>query len=54
MEHTLDSDDVLAAPVKANNIVIIGAGVIAVEFATYFAESGKAVTLLAPGERIVK
>ncbi len=54
VEHTLDSDDVLAAPVKANNIVIIGAGVIAVEFATYFAESGKAVTLLAPGERIVK
>ena len=53
-EFTLNSDDVLAAPVQADSIVIIGAGVIAVEFATYYSQIGKDVTLLAPGERIIK
>ena len=54
VEYTVNSDDVLSAPVAGNNITIIGAGVIAVEFATYYAAIGKAVTLLAPGERIIK
>ncbi len=54
VEYTLNSDDVLDSPVKGDNITIIGAGVIAVEFATYFAAIGKNVTLLAPGERIIK
>ena len=53
-EYTLNSDDVLAAPIDAGSIVIIGAGVIAVEFATYYSQIGKDVTLLAPGERIIK
>lgn len=54
VEYTLNSDDVLNAPVNGNTITIIGAGVIAVEFATYYAEIGKSVNLLAPGERIIK
>lgn len=54
VEYTVNSDDVLASPVKGDNITIIGAGVIAVEFATYFGAIGKNVTLLAPGERIIK
>ncbi|MBE5730481.1 MAG: dihydrolipoyl dehydrogenase [Clostridiales bacterium] len=54
VEYTVNSDDVLAAPVKGDNITIIGAGVIALEFATYYAAIGKSVTLLAPGERIIK
>lgn len=54
VEYTLNSDDVLAAPVSGDNITIIGAGVIALEFATYYAAIGKNVTLLAPGERIIK
>ena len=54
VEYTVNSDDVLAAPIAGNNITIIGAGVIAVEFATYYAAIGKAVTLLAPGDRIIK
>lgn len=53
-EYTLNSDDVLARPIGAEKIVIIGAGVIAVEFATYYSQIGKDVTLLAPGERIIK
>lgn len=54
VEYTVNSDDVLSAPVKGDNITIIGAGVIALEFATYYAAIGKSVTLLAPGERIIK
>ncbi|MCH5164590.1 MAG: dihydrolipoyl dehydrogenase [Clostridiales bacterium] len=54
VEYTVNSDDVLASPIAGNNITIIGAGVIAVEFATYYTAIGKAVTLLAPGERIIK
>ncbi len=54
VEYTVNSNDVLASPVNGNNITIIGAGVIAVEFATYYGATGKNVTLLAPGERIIK
>lgn len=54
VEYTLNSDDVLSSPVSGENITIIGAGVIALEFATYYAAIGKNVTLLAPGERIIK
>ncbi len=54
VEYTVNSDDVLDSPVCGDNITIIGAGVIAVEFATYYGETGKNVTLLAPGERIIK
>ena len=54
VEYTVNSDDVLSAPVSGENITIIGAGVIAVEFATYYAAIGKSVTLLAPGERIIR
>lgn len=54
VEYTLNSDDVLSSPIKGDNITIIGAGVIALEFATYYAAIGKNVTLLAPGERIIK
>lgn len=54
IEYALNSDDVLANPVQGNNIVILGAGVIGVEFAQYLSSIGKSVTILAPGERIIK
>ena len=54
IDSALTSDDVLKKPLPGSSVVIIGAGVIGVEFAYYFAAAGKKVTLLAPSERIIK
>lgn len=53
IETALTSDDVLAHPIDADEITIIGAGVIAIEFAYYFASIGKKITVLAPKDRIL-
>lgn len=53
MEYALNSDQVLAERVQGNEIAIIGAGVIGVEFADYLSNSGRSVTLIEPLPRIV-
>ncbi|MCL2675806.1 MAG: dihydrolipoyl dehydrogenase [Firmicutes bacterium] len=54
IDEVLNSDDVLNAPINDDNIVIIGGGVIAVEFASYFVSIGRSVTLIVTGERILR
>lgn len=54
IENALNSDDVLSKPVEGDSVIIMGAGVIALEFASYFSDMGKQVTVLAPGDRILK
>ncbi|KAI4453991.1 disulfide oxidoreductase [Holotrichia oblita] len=54
LENTLNSDDVLSAPVGGDSVIIIGGGVIAVEFASYFVAIGKTVTLVVSSDRILK
>lgn len=50
----LTSDELLAGPGKTyQNLVIIGGGVIGVEFATIFQELGTAVTIIEATERIL-
>lgn len=53
VEFALSSDDVLAGKVKGEKIVIIGGGVIGVEFATFFKKLGKQVTIIELAERIL-
>lgn len=53
MEYALNSDDVLSRRVEGQEIAIIGAGVIGVEFCDYFSNIGKSVTLIEPMERII-
>lgn len=45
IENALSSDDVLSAPVKGENIAIIGGGVIGVELSLFFARFGCEVTI---------
>lgn len=54
IENTLNSDDVLSTPIDEQDIVIVGGGVIAVEFASYFASIGKNTTILVNGDRILR
>lgn len=54
LENTLNSDDVLDRPITGNEIAIIGAGVIGVEFAEYLSSMDKSVTVLAPSDRIIR
>lgn len=54
IENALASDDVLSKPIGGNSVIIIGGGVIAVEFASYFKSTGRAVTLLVSGDRILR
>ncbi len=54
LENTINSDVVLDKGVEGNEIAIIGAGVIGVEFAEYLSGIGKNVTILAPSERIIR
>ena len=53
LEYSLNSDGVLKERVEGNEIAIIGAGVIGVEFADYLSNAGKSVTLIEPLERII-
>ncbi len=53
IEYALNSDDVLSAPVEGNNIVVIGGGVIGMEFTSYFAGLGKTVTVVEATDRIL-
>ena len=46
MDIAYTSDDVLAAKFVVSNIIIIGGGVIGIEFATLFATLGKKVTII--------
>jgi dihydrolipoamide dehydrogenase len=54
IENTLNSDDVLSAPIEDDNITIIGGGVIAVEFSAYFSSIGKNVTMIVSSDRIIR
>lgn len=45
-EYAIDSDDVLAQPIDEKEILIIGGGVIGIEFASLFSMLGKNVTIL--------
>lgn len=53
IEYALNSDDVLSAPVAGNNIVVIGGGVIGMEFTSYFSGLGKTVTVVEAMDRIL-
>lgn len=53
IEYALNSDDVLSSPVEGENIVIIGGGVIGMEFSSYFAGIGKTVTVVEAMDRIL-
>lgn len=53
IEYALNSDDVLSAPVVGDNIVVIGGGVIGMEFTSYFAGLGKTVTVIEAMDRIL-
>src|SRR5574344_2190423 len=53
IEFTMNSDDILASPVEAAKIAIIGGGVIGCEFATFFASLGREVTIIEALPRIL-
>lgn len=53
IENALTSDDVLSAPVKGKNIVVIGGGVIGMEFASYLSGIGKSVTVIEAMDKIL-
>ena len=47
IEHAYTSDDILSSePIDFNSVIIIGGGVIGVEFATVYAKLGKEVTII--------
>lgn len=50
-EHVLDSDSILSMAYLPRSLVVLGAGVIACEYATIFAALGVAVTVIDRGER---
>lgn len=52
-EKALTSDEVLARPVDGKEIVIVGGGVIGTEFASYFTDLGKTVTVIEYADRIL-
>ena len=53
MQYALNSDQVLAGRVEGQEIAVIGAGVIGVEFTDYLSNVGRSVTLIEPMERIL-
>ena len=53
VEYTLNSDDVLMQPVEGEDIVIVGVGVIGVEFANIFSDAGKNVTIIEALDRLI-
>lgn len=52
-ERILDSDEILDIPRMPKSLIIIGAGVIAVEYATIFNALGIAVTVIEPREKML-
>jgi len=50
-EHVLDSDSVLSMTYLPRTLIILGAGVIASEYASIFASLGVRVTMVDPGQR---
>lgn len=52
-ELALTSDQVLAHPVDAGEVVIVGGGVIGCELACYFSDCGRQVTVLEYADRIL-
>ncbi len=52
-QYALTSDDVLEAPVSGDRIAVIGGGVIGSEFACYFNDTGKSVTVLEYADKIL-
>lgn len=50
-EHVLDSDSILSMTYLPRSLIVVGAGVIASEYASIFASLGVAVTMIDPGER---
>ena len=53
MQYALNSDQVLESRVEGQEIAVIGAGVIGVEFTDYLSNVGKSVTLIEPMDRIL-
>lgn len=53
IELTVNSDRVLAEPLAGKSVAIIGGGVIGVEFASYFADTGRAVTVIEMEDRVL-
>ncbi|MCH5147425.1 MAG: dihydrolipoyl dehydrogenase [Clostridiales bacterium] len=53
MQYALNSDQILAQKVEGQEIAVIGAGVIGVEFTDYLSNVGRNVTLIEPMERII-
>lgn len=53
MQYALNSDSVLSQKVEGNDIAVIGAGVIGVEFTDYLSNTGRRVTLIEPMDRII-
>lgn len=49
----LTSDDVLTSPVSGDRIAVIGGGVIGTEFACYFSDIGKSVTVVEYADKIL-
>lgn len=52
-KYAINSEDVLKAPINANDIVIIGGGVIGVEYACFFSGIGVTVTVVEAEQRIL-
>ncbi len=53
IEKALNSDDVFSEEIKGERLVIIGGGVIGMEFATYFSYVGKKVTVVEGTDRVL-
>lgn len=53
IKKALNSDDVFAAEPEGDRLVIIGGGVIGMEFATYFSYTGKTVTVVEGTDRVL-
>lgn len=53
IEKALTSDSVLSKPVDGDKIVIIGGGVIGMEFASYFSQIGKCVVVIEAMDKIL-
>lgn len=53
IDYALTSDDVLKKPIEGRKIVIIGGGVIGVEFATFFSAIGKEVIVIEAMDKIL-
>ena len=54
IEHAITSDDALELPTQPRNIVIVGGGYIAIEFACIFNGLGSKVTLLHRGDKLLR